>query len=135
MSDPWGQRTYGAGVFEVPRPPDWMKSANCTSTDPDIFHAESKGSQTLRDARKVCGNCDVVSQCLEWALEVGDRHGILGGLTPGARQRLARERRKAAGGMVRCRVCDTMFKGLPQNSYCSKECHLVFRRRRDRRSA
>lgn len=131
MTDPWGQSAFGA--FNIPGPPSWTESANCATTDPDIFHPPEKGSHSIRDARKVCGNCDVVSECLEWALETNDRYGILGGLTPGQRSRLKRERRKADGNRVRCRICESLFVGKPQNLYCSTDCHLEARRVRDRR--
>lgn len=87
-----------AGLFRIPGPPAWTESANCASTDPAIFYAAEDGKTGggFGDARKVCANCSVISDCLEWAIEVGDRYGVLGGLSSRQRSKLATERRKAS---------------------------------------
>jgi WhiB family redox-sensing transcriptional regulator len=113
----------GSGVFEVPRPPKWTEEANCISTDPELFHSETKGDRKLRDARKVCGNCVVREACLEWALETGDKHGTLGGLS-------ARERQKLATGQRTCQICEIAFAGTtPNHKHCSRGCATEARRR------
>lgn len=74
--------------------PSWMASANCRSADPDLFYPSEKGkwyTEAVRQARKVCGRCPVMDECLTWAFGIGDVHGILGGLTPEQRGRMARE--------------------------------------------
>jgi hypothetical protein len=37
-------------------------------------------------AKAVCATCDVVEECLQWAIDTGSRHGVFGGLTPKERQ-------------------------------------------------
>ena len=44
----------------------WQTDALCAQTDPEAFFPEKGGS--TRDAKKVCGACNVRSQCLEYAL-------------------------------------------------------------------
>ncbi len=68
----------------------WMDDAACAQTDPDMFFPEKGGS--TRNAKRICGGCDVREQCLEYALATGQQEGIWGGLAP-------RERR-ATGRMV-----------------------------------
>lgn len=70
-------------------PDEWKQGANCASTDPDLFFPESYHSRQVFEAQSVCEACDVRARCLQWALENNETHGILGGLTPLQRRRLA----------------------------------------------
>jgi WhiB family redox-sensing transcriptional regulator len=69
-------------------PEPWTQDALCAQTDPEAFFPEKGGS--TRDAKKVCAQCPVVAQCLEYALRTNQRFGIWGGLSE-------RERRKLQG--------------------------------------
>jgi WhiB family redox-sensing transcriptional regulator len=69
-------------------PDEWMQYGACNSADPDAFFPEKGGN--ARDAKKVCAGCDVRAQCLQYALEHEEKHGLWGGLTE-------RERRKLRG--------------------------------------
>lgn len=64
---------------ELPPGADWRDAANCATVDPTIFFPEKGGG--LHDPKKVCRNCRVRRQCLEYALENDERYGIWGGLT------------------------------------------------------
>lgn len=64
----------------------WQADALCAQTDPEAFFPEKGGS--TRDAKKVCGSCNVKAQCLEFALENDERFGIWGGLSERERRRL-----------------------------------------------
>ncbi|MET3810804.1 WhiB family transcriptional regulator [Arthrobacter sp. UYEF3] len=64
----------------------WQTDALCAQTDPEAFFPEKGGS--TRDAKKVCGACNVRSQCLEYALSNDERFGIWGGLSERERRRL-----------------------------------------------
>ncbi len=70
---------------ETRRSLDWQTDALCAQTDPEAFFPEKGGS--TRDAKKVCTSCEVREECLEYALNKGERFGIWGGLSE-------RERRK-----------------------------------------
>jgi WhiB family redox-sensing transcriptional regulator len=64
----------------------WQTEALCAQTDPEAFFPEKGGS--TRDAKKVCGACNVRAECLEYALANDERFGIWGGLSERERRRL-----------------------------------------------
>lgn len=72
----------GEAIIEEP---NWQERALCRQTDPEAFFPEKGGS--TREAKRVCLSCDVRGECLEYALQNDERHGIWGGLSE-------RERRK-----------------------------------------
>lgn len=44
-------------------------TANCTTTDPEIFFSESRGAYPEQKAmRKICGACDALNECRDYAL-------------------------------------------------------------------
>lgn len=67
---------------------DWQEGAACKEADPDLFFPE-RGSPG-DSAKRVCVNCEVRLECLEYALANGERYGIWGGLTERERTRLRR---------------------------------------------
>jgi WhiB family redox-sensing transcriptional regulator len=68
----------------------WQERANCLGVDPDLFFPE-RGAST-REAKSVCGSCEVRLECLEYALVNGEKFGIWGGLSERERRRLRRQR-------------------------------------------
>lgn len=72
----------------------WMIRAACAADhDPDLWYPDySLPLQVRRDRTKravrICMDCPVRYECLRWAYEVGDEHGILGGLTKNQRSRI-----------------------------------------------
>ena len=66
----------------------WQGDALCAQTDPEAFFPEKGGS--TRDAKKICSQCEVRSECLEYALNNDERFGIWGGLSERERRRLRR---------------------------------------------
>ena len=71
---------------------DWQEQALCRQADPDLFFPE-RGSPG-DSAKRVCVDCDVRLDCLEYALANGERYGIWGGLTERERTRLRRQATK-----------------------------------------
>ena len=67
----------------------WQERALCAQTDPEAFFPEKGGS--TREAKRVCGGCEVRSECLGYALEHDERFGIWGGLSERERRRLKRQ--------------------------------------------
>ncbi len=57
-------------------------------------HFERKPEKDLREgqARALCRACPVRQECLDYALTVGESHGIWGGLNELERRRLLRRR-------------------------------------------
>lgn len=68
----------------------WQERANCLGVDPDLFFPE-RGAST-KEAKSVCGRCEVKGECLEYALSNGEKFGIWGGLSERERRRVRRER-------------------------------------------
>ena len=77
----------------------WLAKANCMGVDPDLFFPQ-RGAST-REAKEVCRGCVVREDCLEFALDNGEKFGIWGGMSERERRRLRRaraiERRSQAG--------------------------------------
>ncbi|MCC2033421.1 WhiB family transcriptional regulator [Microbacterium allomyrinae] len=69
-------------------PLSWQTDALCAQTDPEAFFPEKGGS--TRDAKRICGTCDVRGECLEYALQNDERFGIWGGLSERERRKLKR---------------------------------------------
>ncbi len=71
----------------------WKQFANCLGVDPDLFFPE-RGAST-KEAKRVCSACVVRQECLEYALENGEKFGIWGGMSERERRRVRRERAQA----------------------------------------
>jgi len=68
----------------------WQDYANCLGVDPDLFFPE-RGAST-REAKEVCRGCVVRDDCLEYALQNGEKFGIWGGMSERERRRIRRQR-------------------------------------------
>ncbi|HEY6319837.1 MAG TPA: WhiB family transcriptional regulator [Acidimicrobiia bacterium] len=83
---------------ELPRPdhqtPAWMLRARCREAAPGAFFP-SDGVGVER-ARRVCAECPVQTECLEYALEFRIDHGVWGGCSERERRRILRQRRLTA---------------------------------------
>lgn len=64
----------------------WQSESLCAQTDPEAFFPEKGGS--TRDAKKVCVQCTVRQECLDYALKNDERFGIWGGMSERERRRL-----------------------------------------------
>lgn len=65
---------------------EWQSRALCAQTDPELFHP--KVGRPCREARSVCGACEVRGECLDYALAKPETDGVWGGLTYRERRRL-----------------------------------------------
>jgi WhiB family transcriptional regulator, redox-sensing transcriptional regulator len=84
----------------LPPPPDhrqqtWMLAALCREAPPGAFFPSD--GVGVDKARKVCANCPVKSECLEYALTYRIDHGVWGGASERERRRILRRRRVASG--------------------------------------
>jgi WhiB family redox-sensing transcriptional regulator len=72
----------------------WMTNAACRGKGHLMFPKEHKDITYIVEARALCADCPVKSQCLEYALEFppADMHGVWAGLT--SRQLAAEQRRR-----------------------------------------
>lgn len=73
---------------------DWFKHASCKGLTHLMFPKEHKDITYIAEARRICSECPVKQQCLEYALEFppADMHGVWAGLT--SRQLAAEQRRR-----------------------------------------
>lgn len=74
----------------------WWERAACAGMDTEIFFSIRRKTE----AQRVCASCPVRGECLRAAMRVESqayRHGVWGGMSAYARERLyAATRRKAA---------------------------------------
>ncbi|MFD1660616.1 WhiB family transcriptional regulator [Streptomyces caeni] len=66
----------------------WQEQALCAQTGTDFFFPEPGSS--VREAKRICGLCEIRSECLAYALENDERFGVWGGLSEKERMHLRR---------------------------------------------
>lgn len=71
--------------------PVWHAQALCAQTGADFFFPEPGSS--VREAKRICGMCEMRSACLEYALDNDERFGVWGGLSEKERLELRRASR------------------------------------------
>jgi WhiB family transcriptional regulator, redox-sensing transcriptional regulator len=75
---------------------DWRENAACRpggNVNPEWFFNDRRGEDAVvfdRAAKRICGICDLVDDCLEFAVERREVFGVFGGLTPDERRSLMR---------------------------------------------
>jgi WhiB family redox-sensing transcriptional regulator len=72
----------------------WRKNALCKDTDPELFFPVGNTGQALMqitEAKKVCQECTVQRECLEFALETNQDCGIWGGTSEDERRQIRRD--------------------------------------------
>ena len=74
---------------------EWQKQAVCASVEPELFYPAPQEHVRRRQAKAVCKSCPVVNECLQWALESGQDHGVWGGLSEDERRTLKRRNARA----------------------------------------
>lgn len=77
----------------------WAGRALCAGSDPEIFFPAHDDQGT--EARQICGGCPVRAECLDYAIQADERHGIWGGLDPGERRNLRRRVRRHSSPCAR----------------------------------
>ena len=73
----------------------WMAAGNCRNYPPAVFFP-SDGVGVYR-ARRICVDCPVAAQCLDYALEERIEHGVWGGCSERERRRILKRRRVELG--------------------------------------
>ena len=75
----------------------WADQALCKTHPKKEWWFPDQSNHLLGEyAKKVCAECSVEEQCLEYALENDEQHGIWGGTTP--KQRVRIKKRRASYG-------------------------------------
>jgi WhiB family redox-sensing transcriptional regulator len=73
---------------------DWQLRAACRGPHADVFYPpprfERKDERLERErrAKAICNQCGVRVDCLEYALQIREQHGIWGGLNESERRQV-----------------------------------------------
>lgn len=73
---------------------EWQLKAACRGPQATVFfppgHFERKDEKLEREgrAKDICRTCTVKAECLEFALEIREPHGIWGGLSENERKHM-----------------------------------------------
>ena len=76
----------------------WQARAACRGPQATVFfpptHSERKEEKAAREtrAKAICRTCVVRGECLEYAIQIREPHGIWGGLNEVERKQLAERR-------------------------------------------
>jgi WhiB family redox-sensing transcriptional regulator len=78
----------------------WKTDAQCRGHDPELWFSkhdgERRGSKAVQardlEAKAICLDCPVVSECLSYAIALDLRYGTWGGFTEGERAKLTGRR-------------------------------------------
>jgi len=80
---------------------DWRHEAACLTEDPELFFPIGNTGPALAqidDAKRVCRRCAVREECLQWAIDAGQDHGVWGGMSEDERRAM---KRRAARSRLR----------------------------------
>jgi WhiB family redox-sensing transcriptional regulator len=73
----------------------WRENAKCRKIGPSLFFSEDEDGNLSRkndlDAKKMCKDCPVKTECLAYALNQQIRFGIWGGFTSRERSSIAKK--------------------------------------------
>lgn len=82
---------------QVEQVPEFIRSPRkaCADVNPDLFHPLKMDSASADLALKVCRGgltptCPFITECLEYAIAIGDAWSIMGGTTPEQRRAMVR---------------------------------------------
>jgi WhiB family redox-sensing transcriptional regulator len=76
----------------------WRDRALCRETDPELFFpigTTGHAVGTIEQAKSICSGCQVVGECLDYALATNQDSGIWGGLSEDERRDIRRQRAAA----------------------------------------
>lgn len=80
-----GYATTVSGIIAEMRP-SWSSRGVCNDLDPELFYP-ARGEST-KEPKQACSQCRIAAQCLSFALESGEKHGIWGGTSERERRRM-----------------------------------------------
>ena len=76
---------------------DWMLEGGCVYSDTELFFpvgSSMKAMKQSNEAKAICMECPVVTECLEYAIRTNQDSGIWGGTTEDERKSIRRQYRK-----------------------------------------
>lgn len=78
---------------------DWRDHAACLDEDPELFFPIGNTGPALvqvAEAKAICRRCDVLQECLDWAVASGQDAGVWGGMSEDERRAFKRRATRAA---------------------------------------
>lgn len=99
LDDTYGRPSWNSLIFAYKPEPDmsWLLKAACRGMGPDLFFPDPRDGATSVEAKKVCAGCPVRVQCLDYAVEHLEDHGVWGGMTQKGILKVRRARKSAGG--------------------------------------
>ncbi|MFB6392589.1 WhiB family transcriptional regulator [Polymorphospora lycopeni] len=82
-----------ANPLDTVRDEDWRHQSNCRDLDPETFFPIGTSGPALLQterAKAICRRCDVIDDCLNFALETGQDAGVWGGMSEEERRAVKR---------------------------------------------
>ena len=76
----------------------WLTEARCRTEDPELFFPVGNTGPAvdqIEQAKAVCRECKVTSNCLEYAIKENQDNGVWGGLSEDERKSLKRKYARA----------------------------------------
>ena len=76
----------------------WRNRAACLDEDPELFFPIGSTEPSFRQielAKAVCHRCEVIDNCLSWAMDSRQEDGVWGGLSADERRALRRRNARA----------------------------------------
>jgi WhiB family redox-sensing transcriptional regulator len=71
--------------------PMWRADALCAQVDGDLFfRPPNSNADWANQAKRICAECPVIYECLRYAINTNQEHGVWGGLTPHERRKLGK---------------------------------------------
>lgn len=107
-----------------------LSAGACRGADTELFYP-LKDSSPAREAKAYCNGtpdrpaCPVRRECLRWAIDNREEHGVFGGLTASERRHLSRPKTQEPGVWRDCDNPDCgmqFFSAAPNKRYCSQSC-------------
>ena len=95
----WDGHYQGRATVSARQSPDaWQEAGACRGPQASVFfpppHFERKVDRLSRErqAKGICANCLVQTDCLEYAVSIGEPHGVWGGMNETERRELSESR-------------------------------------------
>ena len=82
LHDPFGLKSDPERAF--------IDDARCADVDPEIFFPNPRDVETQDLAIAICLGCNVIGECLQYAMNHPDEQGIWGGTTDNDRREMRR---------------------------------------------
>lgn len=101
----------------------WKKDALCRNMPPNFFYpvGQSRAAEAQTEqAQRVCHECPVKDECLEYAVTNNERHGVWGGESEKSRMTIMRQR-----GLIQLRPNQRKGEWDPERNHAHKNSRNV----------